>query len=115
MTPETLTALKASIDHWTKNVQKPDEASVDDTDCALCMMFNTEDSFATCGACPVMGHTGKTLCGGTPYVAARDALALVEDAKVGGNPEAIESMQTLFIIEAAREIVFLQSLLPEEE
>lgn len=97
MTPEALTALTASIEHWKKNLADPENARTGVTECALCALFFDN----RCSGCPVARRTGVTACRGTPYAAAAEA-GEIEDWPA-------------FDIAAKAEIEFLERLLPGED
>jgi hypothetical protein len=107
MTPEALTALRASIKHWQDNVaaETPDDASIAAGDCALCDAFHDEGQ---CTGCPVFNLTGKPQCRKTPYANASFWFEAWED-----NP-SIKNI-TEWRKAAQAELDFLISLLPEGE
>ena len=72
MTPETLTALKDSIAHWTRltdGTEREGEEPYAD-DCALCTMFYDSDDDDVCVSCPIRLRTGRRGCRGSPYLPA---------------------------------------------
>ena len=107
MPARTLAALKASIMHWTENVQAetPDQTRLGQDHCALCQAFPRVD----CMGCPVMKKTGQPGCDGSPYIDVMDAHAWWEDAP--DSPEA----RAEWVTAATAERDFLVSLLPEGE
>ena len=107
MSPETLTALKASIKHWEENVaaETPDKASSQPEDCALCSAF-AFGSRHECTGCPVRDRTKQSCCEGSPYVDADYFLK-----RWGRDAE----YKTAFRAAAQAELDFLRSLLPEGE
>ncbi len=111
MTPETLTALKASIAHWRANVAatEPGEADTGSASCALCLKFNAwlRGGF-NCTGCPVVDRTGRHGCIGSPHQAADEAL----DEWLADESDANEQA---FRAAAQAELDFLISLLPEGE
>lgn len=113
MTPETLTALKASIAHHEKNLEaeSPDDVALGSRHCALCTRFLVmhENNNAECGACPVKERTGADVCEGSPYYAAAKASLAWEFGL--DSPACRDAFR-----DAERaEIEFLKSLLPEGE
>jgi hypothetical protein len=104
MKPKTLTALKASIQHWEElsNVTSFDDVSITPESCALCGLFNTslKEKNAVCIGCPVYERTGLRLCRNSPY-------EHVYRSFVGDDfPN--------FLIHAKKELTFLKSLLPTD-
>lgn len=97
MDEETLTALKASIEHWRGNetAQTWEEISLGPKSCALCRKFYGSG----CDGCPIKESTGKDGCRGTPYDRAVDAEYRDWDA---------------FKTAAKAEREFLESLLPPD-
>lgn len=62
--------LEASIKHWERVVEDPDEP-VGRTHCALCMEYNNNslgDVKYDCIECPVMIRTGSQFCFDTPWM-----------------------------------------------
>lgn len=109
MTPRTIRAMKASINHWRDNCKAimPDQASTAPEDCALCRRFGEFCEIERTGEkCPVFAATGEDQCVLTPYYDARDALkaAIGDDGPIAP-----------FIEAAQAELDFLISLLPEGE
>jgi len=106
MTPETLAALRDSIEKWDKIA---DQTGVDRNwrNCQLCNLFAINDP--QCNKCPVAEKTGIVGCYGTPFV---------YFSKL--NPPYNEELQGYYAstpkqIAAARAMAdFLRSLLPEE-
>ena len=101
MTPEILTALKASIQHWHDNEalvlrgKRPDTSA---KSCALCGLFSKQ-----CDGCPVCEKNGCFACEGTPYQRVSN-LKFTWDGK---DPRMLKAVR--------EEIKFLESLLPEGE
>ena len=126
MDSETLTALKASIEHWRENESALgiDEASVSAGNCALCRLFQT-DRIKTCKGCPVAEATGDIFCELSPYEEASKAYKYwfnVEDWDMWSdrywltstNHKFIECWRARenFLLTARDERQFLESLLP---
>jgi hypothetical protein len=104
MTPETLIALQKSIAHWERlaSGNRLEGESVTATECALCELFNTNES--SCDGCPVKEATGKPLCMESPYVAACHT-----------KSDASEGLDSVSFRHAAmKELEFLVELLPQE-
>jgi hypothetical protein len=105
MKPETLVALKTSIQHWEEmsNITSLNEIKIGARHCALCQLFNTPDDSCreTCVGCPVSARTGTTFCLNTPH-----------EKALGG---AIKRDLSVFIAAAKEELAFLKSLLPTNE
>lgn len=107
MTPETLAALRGSIEKWDKIA---DQTGVDRgwRNCQLCNLFAAND--LQCSGCPVAEKTGIVGCYGTPFV---------YFSKL--NPPYNKELQGYYAstpeqIAAARAMAdFLRSLLPEGE
>ena len=107
MTPQALTALKQSIEHWRRlatGQRKPDE-SVGPQWCALCEVFNR--SWLMCKGCPVREKTGQPYCRKTPWTT-------IETYDDGGNTNDWLDNSPEARALAAEELAFLESLLPEE-
>ncbi len=126
MDDRTLTALKASIEHWRENESALgiEDASVSAGNCALCRMFQT-DRIKTCKGCPVAEATGDIFCELSPYEEAREAYKCwceVEcwlwwsdgDWLSFANHKFIEQWRAReeFLLAARDERQFLESLLP---
>ncbi len=103
MDERTLTALKASIAKWERNVQaeKLEDARIDVRSCPLCRLF----FYARCVGCPVADAVNNTVCDDTPYENASEAwynwvigIATASDFRAA----------------AQAEVDFLKSLLPED-
>ena len=118
MTPQALTALQQSIEHWRRlatGQRKPDE-SVGACYCALCREFNPPagrytDRVFYCVGCPVMERTGNQFCYTTPWEKIEKAMDDHNDERdtrdwLDNSPEA----RAL----AAEELAFLESLLPQD-
>jgi hypothetical protein len=104
MNPQTLTALKASIQHWEElsNITSFDDANIGPSSCALCGLFNTplKKKNEKCIGCPVYERTGLRLCHNSPY-------GNVYRSLIGDDfPN--------FLIHAKKELTFLKSLLPTD-
>jgi hypothetical protein len=101
MNPETLAALKGSIEKWRKIVE---EAGEDEgaSNCPLCQLLWPRNH-GSCLGCPVQAASGRYYCKGTPYEewSERDFVSAVEEDG---------SMKL-----ACAELAFLRSLLPKEE
>jgi hypothetical protein len=105
MNPETLTALKVSIQHWEElsNATSLDDANIGPSSCALCGLFNTplkKRLGKTCIGCPVYERTGLEGCRNSPY----------ENINRSFLGEDFPN----FLIHAKKELVFLKSLLPTD-
>lgn len=100
MPPETLAALKKSIEHWERLATSTaeDGEGVMSSSCPLCRLFLDK----ACGGCPVPKKTGRALCSRTPWAYAH--AAYMEDGK--NSPQ--------FRAAAQKELEFLRSLLPQE-
>ena len=107
MTPEALTALKASIRHWKKNIaaKTPDDANIGSKNCALCQAFFRNECFG----CPVSASTRRFACRGTPYVNA--ARAGIDWFYYPDSTKARDAWRKA----AQAELDFLRSLLPLEQ
>ena len=117
MSPETLAALKSSIQHWEKNIKAEYtyEASVSWRNCALCGLYINviaEDTEDGCTGCPVSEDTGLESCVGTPYTVAAELYG--EWLEVPKNSRAYIKARTHFRSAARAELKFLKSLLPTE-
>ena len=122
MDSKTLTALKASIEHWRENesVIRVAEVSVGAQGCALCFEFFQAD---TCAGCPVYEATGQSRCELTPYNDAYNAYDDWLDAECLNDwlwPPAFSNHKFIvcwrarenFLLAARDERQFLESLLP---
>jgi hypothetical protein len=111
MNPTTLTALKASIEHWKRmrdsdtQYEKPYS-----TYCALCSLFIDKD----CRGCPVREATHTNRCQDSPYNAAEIAwhrYYMPEEYEREDQEGALKTWREA----AQKEIDFLESLIPIEE
>lgn len=92
-------ALRASIEAWEKKLEEVDPNNVLTSPdvCPLCRLYYDDG----CHGCPVRNKTRLSLCRGTPYLEAYDALEeWLEDSTK--RPE--------FLLAALAEIDFLKSL-----
>jgi hypothetical protein len=99
MLAETRKALRSSISKWRRwaaGKMRRDEA-VGPESCDLCFLC----WFEGCRGCPVRAKTGRTYCSSTPAVRAYRAF----DRHGRTSPE--------FKSAAAKEVEFLESLLPK--
>ena len=112
MKPETLTALKASIQHLEElsNATSLDDVSITSESCALCGLFNTPlmEENEVCIGCPVYEHTGLRRCRQTPW--GNVYWSLQEFRFFKGLADDLPE----FLIHAKKELVFLRSLLPTD-
>lgn len=99
MNPETLEALKGSIEKWRTIVEENgyDEGTAN---CPLCRLFRYND----CVGCPVSAATGNEGCHGSPY---DNWFALNGHQNKADIPGRFAA--------ARAELDFLRSLLPKEE
>ena len=112
MTPQALTALKQSIEHWrrlTAGTPNPGEL-IGRSWCALCREFNDllADELDCCVGCPVYANTGFKYCAKTPWEAIEEKLCLHNYRLT----DWIKTPQARAL--AAEELAFLESLLPED-
>ena len=108
MEERTLTALKASIEHWEQNLFNLDAKKMTAPYCALCEMFilseeDDDDDFTSCGGCPVMEETGEMDCGNTPWADAVFATKAYQKYS-GTHAKAFRAVKA--------EVDFLKGLLP---
>lgn len=103
MNKTTLAALRGSIKKWEKIV-KGTEVDVGHDNCPLCRLFLR--NWGGCRDCPVGKNTGRSFCGGSPYV---------EWADLGGDYDdpALTLKSPAHMAAAKRELRFLKSLLPK--
>lgn len=103
MDPKTLTALKASIAKWERNVEAetPDKVLLGASECALCKLF----IYNLCKDCPVRARSGSHFCRQTPFVKTINSFF---DWNEGGSKDSWREA-------AQAEVDFLKSLLPEGE
>lgn len=117
MNKKTLTALKASIQHWRENeaAESSDDVSVWGDYCALCGLFVRPTD--CCKGCPVAKRTGKENCDGSPWAAARDEFKKWRWAYLadGQDTPRVTQARDAFRAAARAEREFLESLLPESE
>ena len=111
MDERTLTALKASIEHWEQNMFNLDANRMTASYCALCKMFiageeDDSEDFTPCGGCPVMEESGESDCGNTPWVDAVLATKAYQRHK-GTYTKAFNAVEA--------EVDFLKGLLPPLE
>jgi hypothetical protein len=107
MKPETLEALKASIEKWERNVEATrfSDVLLGASYCPLCNLFYRVMESEPCKGCPVAVKTGEPYCGRTPYEWVVD----IYEAWIM-RAATVEQWQ-----EAAQvEVDFLKSLLPVE-
>ena len=101
MTPNTLTALQDSVEHWTRlatgNRNRGEDIYAES--CALCSMFHIQFT-DECTTCPVKERTGEPFCNETPW---RDVERCLD--------YGYRSKQ--FLAAALFQLIFLRSLLPE--
>jgi hypothetical protein len=99
MTPETLEALKGSIEKWRKIVE---EGGVDEgwENCPLCALFFRNG----CVDCPVSDATRMVSCDGSPYEEWNAQCHLT--GRKADTPKKLAA--------ARAELEFLRSLLPQE-
>ncbi len=97
MDAKTETALRQSIEKWEKNsrIEELEEALLGMSNCPLCKLFYRD----SCTGCPVSEFTLTTCCEGTPN----------ETAEIKHSDFEFDG----FIAAAKCEVVFLKSLLPE--
>lgn len=110
MNKKTLTALKASIQHWEDNVAatEPYQVAAGPSSCALCRLFHPWYSTSNkndCKGCPVHTKTGSSFCIDTPHSATTRAIVswCVSKAYWPAWQKAAQA-----------ELDFLKSLLPEQ-
>jgi hypothetical protein len=102
MTPETLEALKGSIEKWWKIVEE-NGADEGIDNCPLCHLYWDDE----CVGCPVSEAMDSILCDGTPYHIQWSPLVLRDEwPTVADTPEKLTA--------ARAELEFLRSLLPKE-
>jgi hypothetical protein len=105
MSPETLEALKGSIEKWDKIAAG---AGVDEGvgNCPLCQLFwHVKDG---CGDCPVKQATKQNYCSGSPYNEwEREGFRSI------AQDDASDAELALRL--SVQEAEFLRSLLPKEE
>lgn len=109
MTPEALTALKASIEHWEDNVAKAKRKEAllfGVKSCALCNLFHWlfVKEANECKGCPVAA-AGHPLCDGSPYDFFEDGR--YTEAREQGNWDLITHHAQL-------ELDFLRTLSPQD-
>lgn len=107
--PEVAAALEKSIQHWRENREQSDPRKVctNETECALCHMFNndaTDRRCTDCLDCPVYERTGQSYCQESPHVQAISAIITWLD-----DPDDDE-LRDAFSKACDREIAFLESL-----
>jgi hypothetical protein len=99
VSPETLEALKGSIEKWRKIVEE-NGADHHARNCPLCQIFHGDDD---CNGCPVQSATGKSHCEKTPYT---KYVIFSDDYGCASSPTAMKY--------AYAELEFLRGLLPKE-
>lgn len=109
MNPETLTALKESIVHWTR-IELGLDNDIGGSDCALCQRFAYLNAQCERGdeKCPVYARTGCRSCRGSPYQAVRACTrtlpVLTDELRKEGGAALQSAIE--------KELAFLKSLLP---
>lgn len=115
MKPETLEALKQSIEHWKRNASG-DYDGIGGSQCFLCRRFcgDASSPYPITGSCyrsepdeddedcPVKTSTGETGCAGTPYRTAYDMCI-----QFGKTSEQFKKA-------SQKEVEFLEALLPKD-
>jgi hypothetical protein len=101
MPPETLVALKGSINKWGDILSGVGEDR-GWTNCPLCLVFLK----AGCVGCPVSTSTGRDSCRGSPYTAWSDYM----DRTGSVLPWKVNNQRSFALAQA--ELNFLKSLLP---
>lgn len=124
MKPETLEALKKSIEHWERLSSGDGTERYGPGYCALCMKFNKGFIQSTkgegfkiqrgnCDGCPVAAKTGKDCCEGTPYTELEKAERNFEETN-GLFDDKDWTSSDEFVEIAKRELEFLRSLLADK-
>lgn len=141
MEQETLKALEESIEHWERlaNGTSASDETIGSSSCALCILAERKSEqfmdayerdptpvssdpvsretfhqvYRGCYGCPVLAHTGKTSCVGTPW---DEVSNVVSRAKGGDFTGACNQAKPLpeFKEAALKQLEFLKSLLPKE-
>jgi len=110
MKKKTLKALNGSIEHWKSNLnaETPHDVELGVDACPLCKMFNNNPlpSLNDCIGCPVRERTEYQYCKGTPYIDADKAHTVWR---------LYSSERDEWRAAAAREVEFLESLLPHKD
>lgn len=111
MTPQTMTALRASIAHHESNLnaESPGDVKLGTDECALCAMFLGEfnkEPAEHCVGCPVRERTKEKHCNATPYHQLANCAAFWDCNPSSANRDA-------FLAAERAEIAFLKSLLPD--
>lgn len=121
MHPDTVKALKESIQHW-QNIVDGKDGTQGSGNCALCARFLTSrDQYTACvrsddEVCPVYLKTDHDFCCKTPFTDFVEAGDLITRTTNSGKitrsffvngPESLAA--------AKAEVAFLKSLLPEGE
>ena len=118
MRADTLAALKSSIDKWTRIANGERISPYSDT-CALCKLFDPEDSIDCTSheeLCPVYEKTGFPACFNSPWsVIGRVILNKEYRLKRKFVLSVLAYRDPEFLAAAAKERDFLISLLPEGE
>lgn len=110
MTPETMTALKASIVFWEENVAAETVREISEVS-PLCELFMPENKINVpniCAGCPVVEHTDAVLCVRTPFY---DATEHLRDWMFAGDAADRDAWRDA----AQNYVAFLKSILPKNE
>lgn len=115
MNQRTLTALRASIEHWERNAAATDPRKVrmGTQACALCAEFYDQSDM--CKGCPIYTATGRDGCRNTPYGEASSYIRDAEFCRRTFSPEMTAEAMASFRTAARAEVRFLSSLLPQDE
>lgn len=113
MTPETLNALRGSIQKWREIVAgtRPDLGA---KDCPLCHLFNNDDTEYMCKGCPDMDRVSVGACLDTPYAQwseLKDREIKDKQRRLNDHTASTPASKAA----AQAELDFLISLLPEGE
>lgn len=112
MDPETLAALRGSIQKW-RDIVAGTGSDLGTENCPLCLLFHDneveddEGDMRNCDGCPVSEHSGNDECSGTPF---STWIKLTVDQ--GSERRALTPKHTRA---AQAELDFLISLLPVGE
>ncbi len=106
MDKKTITALKGSIEKWSKIVRSTRALDNGTANCLLCKIFFN----ANCIGCPVRGKTLKHCCYRTPYTKWRLHQEEMHCGVVGSHRNK-DCKKCLPLAKA--ELNFLKSLLPK--
>ncbi len=110
-TGEQITALEGSIKHHKEFKADPNGVPLGVGRCPCCKLWNNYyNEGDECVGCPIHAYTGKSWCGGTPYIA---LTAILTQAVVAKSSRLLQVDSTEVTEASQKEIDFLEEVLAE--